>query len=230
MWHTDLHMGNIFVSEQDHSQIVCLIDWQSTSISPLFLQARWPEFLTPPDDYVRGPVCPALPPKFEELDPDEKKMALSEKRRADGSKAYEIATYLNNRDAYAAGWEGKEQVREIFKRIGDTWDDGIVPLHTCLAKICDTWGQLGSPEPCPLQFPLSEIDTFNQRSTDYKQWYEVQDIAKQYLDTDAEGWVAPQLDFTEKVGQNRALLNLLVERADSQEEADVLKCAWPFPT
>lgn len=40
LWHTDLHMGNIFVSESEPSQIVCLIDWQSISISPLFLQAR----------------------------------------------------------------------------------------------------------------------------------------------------------------------------------------------
>lgn len=28
LWHTDLHMGNIFVAEDDPAVIVSLIDWQ----------------------------------------------------------------------------------------------------------------------------------------------------------------------------------------------------------
>ncbi|KAL4756226.1 uncharacterized protein BDW70DRAFT_164694 [Aspergillus foveolatus] len=45
LWHTDLHMGNIFVAPKNNSQITALIDVQSLSILPLFLQARWPVFL-----------------------------------------------------------------------------------------------------------------------------------------------------------------------------------------
>jgi Phosphotransferase enzyme family len=30
IWHKDLHMGNIFVSETDQTIIQCLIDWQAT--------------------------------------------------------------------------------------------------------------------------------------------------------------------------------------------------------
>jgi aminoglycoside phosphotransferase (APT) family kinase protein len=44
IWHTDLHLGNIFVSESGPPKILSFIDWQSVSISPLFLQARWPVF------------------------------------------------------------------------------------------------------------------------------------------------------------------------------------------
>ena len=54
LWHTDLHMGNIFVSEQDPSQILSFIDWQLIQIAPTFLQARWPEFVTPPKGYKTG--------------------------------------------------------------------------------------------------------------------------------------------------------------------------------
>lgn len=43
--HTDLHLGNIFVSNEPPCQVTSLIDWQSTSVAPLFLQTRWPEFL-----------------------------------------------------------------------------------------------------------------------------------------------------------------------------------------
>lgn len=54
IWHTDLHMGNIYVSPDEPSQILSLIDWQSVSMLPLFLQTRWPIFLEPPQDYARG--------------------------------------------------------------------------------------------------------------------------------------------------------------------------------
>lgn len=38
LWHTDLHMGNIFVAPDESSRIVSLVDFQSTSILPAFLR------------------------------------------------------------------------------------------------------------------------------------------------------------------------------------------------
>ncbi|KAL8754810.1 MAG: hypothetical protein Q9199_004081 [Rusavskia elegans] len=230
IWHTDLHMGNIFVSEQDHSQIVSVIDWQHISISPLFLQARWPVLLSPPDDYALGPRHPELSSDFENFDPHDKEVALFQKERADASKAYEIATYLNNRDTYVALWKTDQPAREFFKRIGDTWDDGMVPLQMCLLKICENWGLLGFSDPCPLDLSIRDVETFNQRSKKYKQWYGIQEFAKKYLDTDDDGWIAPQMDFDEKRLQNKALLDLLIERAQSEEEARETRRMWPFPT
>lgn len=230
IWHTDLHMGNIFVSEQDHSQIVSFIDWQHISISPLFLQARWPVFLSPPDDYALGTRHPELSSDFENFDPHDKEVALFEKERADASKAYEIATYLNNRDMYVAFWKIDQPVREFFKRIGDTWDDGMVPLEMCLLKICEIWGQLGFLDSCPLDLSIRDMETFKQRSIKYKQWNGIQEFAKKYLDTDDDGWIAPQMDFDEKGLQNKALLDLLIERAQFEEEARETRRMWPFPT
>lgn len=230
MWHTDLHMGNIYVSEENHTQILSLIDWQSTSVSPLFVQVRWPEFLKPPEDYPEGLVYPKLPSNFEQLDADEKKVALFQKDQADNAKAYEAATYINNSDAYTAGWHVDDSLRELFKRIGDTWDDGIVPLRTCLVKVCEDWKHFGFQDPCPVSFAPSEMVIHKQQATDYKRWHEIQDFALKYLDTDAEGWVAPAIDFAEKQRQNQALLDLLVERAPSEVEANEIRQCWPFPT
>lgn len=44
--HTDLNMGNIFVLEDNPSEISSIIGWQFTQIASLFLQARWPVFFT----------------------------------------------------------------------------------------------------------------------------------------------------------------------------------------
>lgn len=229
LWHTDLHMGNIFVSQEDRTQIVCLIDWQSTSISPLFLQARWPAFLSPQDGYLEGTELPKLPANFEELGADEKEIALFKKDQATCTKAYEVATYLNNRDAYTARWDLAEPLREFFSRIGDTWDDGIVPLRACLIRIFESWGEMGFPDPCPIHFTSAEIAAHERQSSEYTQWYEIQDVARNYLDTDSEGWVSPEADWAKKRVQNKALLDLLIERLQPQKSAKEVKRMWPFP-
>ncbi|KAL8845756.1 MAG: hypothetical protein Q9221_009104 [Calogaya cf. arnoldii] len=229
LWHTDMHMGNIFVSEQDHSQIVSLIDWQHTSVSPLILQARWPVFLSPPDGYVPGPHLMTLTEEYESFDTDEKRLAMSEKKQADAAKIYEVATYKWNHEAYAALCEVSEPLREFFRRIGDTWDDGIVPLQTCLVKIREIWSALGFSDPCPLDFSTEDIDTFKQRSIEYKRWRRVQDLATKYLQTDDEGWIDPRRDFEVTKEQNKFLLETLVGCGESQEEAEESRRMWPFP-
>ena len=216
IWHIDLHMGNIFVSEEEYSRVVCLIDWESTSISPLFLQAQWPTFLTPPEGYCEGLEHPKLPENFDDFDADEKAIALFEKDRATSAKAYEVATYLNNHNAYTARWEISAPLREHFLRIGDTWDDGIVPLCNCLIRIVENWEQLGFSDPCPIHFTSAEIASHERQSSEYAQWHEIQEFAQKYLSTDAEGWVPPETDWAKKRLQNKALLKLMTALENSK--------------
>lgn len=166
-------MGNLYVSQDDHTQLACLIDWQSTSISPLFLQARWPVFLSLPEGYCEGTELPKLPANFEELDADEKQIALFEKDRATCAKAFEVATYLNNREAYKARWEIFEPLRGRFSRVGDTWDDGIVPLHTCLITTINAWEKMDFPDPCPINFTSLEIASHERQFSEHTQWHEI---------------------------------------------------------
>ena len=42
LWHTDLHLGNIFVSPDLPGTIEGIIDWQSSQIYPLFIQGSIP--------------------------------------------------------------------------------------------------------------------------------------------------------------------------------------------
>lgn len=231
MWHTDLHMGNIYVSQEDHTRITCLIDWQSTSISPLFLQARWPVFLKPPEDYPEGLVQPKLPDNFDDLDAVEKEIATFEHRWGTSAKAYEVATYLNNHDAYTAKWELFDPLRELFSRIGDTWDDGIVPVSTCLIEIFKNWEQMGFPDSCPIQFTSTELACHETLWSEYTEWREIQYFAQKYLDTDADGWIPPGADWAKKRLQNKALLELMIERLKDQkeEEEEEVRRMWPFP-
>ena len=47
---------------------------------------------------------------------------------------------------------------------------------------------------------------------DYEEWHHARGFAKEYLNTDADGWISPEMDFAKKQEQNRALFNLFTER------------------
>ncbi len=231
LWHPDLHMGNIFVSEADHAEITSLIDWQSACVSPLFLQPRWPIFLTPLtplgfEDMKEG--VPKLPENFDQLDAGDKALAMYEMANATCSKAYMAATFLQNRKAYTARFSVKESLQGFFADIGDTKQDGIVPLKVHLFKIFLGWESMGFTDPCPLRFTSVEIDSLNRQSDEYARFQEIQTIAKRYLGTDFEGWIAPSLDFAEKEAQNRTLLELVVENFKCQISAEEVRAIWPF--
>lgn len=152
LWHTDLHMGNIFVSESEPSKIVSLIDWQSTSTSSIFLQARWPVFLRPPEEYVDGFVQPQLPSDFESMDEDDKRLATYRFRQASRTKVYETSTYLKNPDAHSAVMNMPCVFRELFTRYGEVFEERVEPLRACLIEIFQSWEQLKLPGTCQFSF------------------------------------------------------------------------------
>ncbi|KAL9027983.1 MAG: hypothetical protein Q9196_003584 [Gyalolechia fulgens] len=230
LWHTDLHMGNIYVSSEDHTQITCLIDWQHTSISPLFMQVRWPIFLEPPEGYEVGATrLPKPHPDFEHLDAVDQEINRAETNQAACAKFYELTTCATNFDTYVAKWHLNGSFREFFTRIGDTWDDGIVPLRACLLTITRDWTQLGFPDPCPIQFSTTEIESQEHQSAEYNEFQDVRALAKKCLQTDDEGWIAPQLDIFDRQAANKALLNLAIDRWKVQRSEDEVRSMWPFP-
>lgn len=227
LWHTDLHMGNIFVSETEPSKIVSLIDWQSISVSPLFLQARWPIFLEPPDDYVKGFVHPQLPSDFETMDEEDKGLATYKFKQASRTKAYETSTYLKNRDAYNA-MNVPRVFRELFIRCGEVFEEGVEPLRACLIEISQSWEQLKLPGTCPFSFTPNETSSHDIAFEEYEEFHRVRKFALEYLDTDSEGWIAPAMDFDEKQAQNKALFEYYLENlADGKSRKELLRI-WPF--
>ncbi|RAH44915.1 uncharacterized protein BO95DRAFT_498508 [Aspergillus brunneoviolaceus CBS 621.78] len=213
LWHTDLHMRNIFVAPDESSRIVSLIDFQSLSIHPLLLQARWPVFLKPPIDYPKD--------GFTSLDGESQAAALQEFSQAKLAKAYEVAKFLDDRVAHDAMVNVVPRVfRELFVRCGEVSEVGIVPLCECVIEISRNWSALDFTSECPYSFSAEDIRRHARQFAEYQAWNDVQQLAMECLDTDAEGWIAPQLDIAQKRRQNRELL------AISPDEA---RAMWPFP-
>ena len=136
LWHTDLHFGNLFVSEDALANgkivITSVIDWQHVSIAPLFLQARVPLFIRyhTPTSLPLGLATASLPDHFEPMENDDKKSIAWDIELANRHKLYEITV----------SWENSEYYRIISSRIRDfivpciefsgrTWSGGFIPLR-----------------------------------------------------------------------------------------------------
>ncbi|KAM5485306.1 hypothetical protein MaudMau93_005459 [Microsporum audouinii] len=227
IWHTDLHMGNIYVSPNKPSQILSLIDWQSISVLPLFLQARWPVFLEPPQNFPKGFQQPKLPENFHELDAEEQQLARYEQQQAMAAKAYEVSSFLQNRAAYTAT-KLPRVFREFFKRCGETSEVGVLPLRACMIEISQSWSELGFSGECPYSFSQEEIAEHDTQFRDYEDWYKAHEIARKCLDTDEDGWISPEMDIVEKRRQNQELLDMFVEQMASEKPREESRRMWPF--
>jgi hypothetical protein len=221
-------MGNIFVSADDPSQIVSIIDWQSTSILPAFLQTQWPVFLKPPSEYVKGLFHPKLPDNIDDLDPDEKALAIRDWEQAKLAKAYEVSSYLENRTAHNSMIVPRV-FRELFVRCGEVSEFGVIPLRSCLVEIFQNWSSLGFTGDCPHSFTQADIQRHESQFEEYENWHKIQQLARDCLETDAEGWISTELDFDKKREQNKELFEMFVKQMAGEKSVEEVKAMWPFP-
>jgi hypothetical protein len=82
---------------------------------------------------------------------------------------------------------------------------------------------------CPYSFSQEEISSHERQFAKYQKWNEVQQLAQESLDTDSEGWVAPQLDFDRKRSQNKELLAMYMTRMAAEMSPEEARRIWPFP-
>ena len=170
---------------------------------------------------------PQLPDNFEPLDPEEQQLVKYEHNQAVAAKAYEVSTYLENREAHNA-MNVPRVFRELFKRCRETAEVGILPFRECLIEIFQSWSQLGFEQPCPFSYSVTEIEEHNTQFSAYEDWCKVQDLAKRCLDTDEDGWISPELDIEEKRRQNQELLDMFVEKMAKEKTAEEARRMWPF--
>ncbi|KAI9731636.1 MAG: hypothetical protein M1818_007766 [Claussenomyces sp. TS43310] len=185
------------------------------------IKARWPVFLNPPEAYKTGFVKLTLPDDIDQLDPEDQAIARYKWNQATNSKTHEVGSFLNNRVAYNAT-KVPSVFRELFVRCGEVSEVGGVPLRACLIENFSSWQALGLPGACPFLFQEDEIKAHELAFTEYQEWYKANDFAKEYLDTDEDGWIAPEADFAEKCARNKELLGLFLPRMTvdrSPEEA-----------
>jgi hypothetical protein len=229
LWHTDLHMGNIYVSEKDPTEIVSLIDWQSVVVSPLFLQARFPIFLDVDENYPLGTKeLPQLPPNFDELDDEDKVYAEHKLRETTVAKGYELSTGAKNTMAYKA-LQIPRFLRELFVRCSEASEEGVIPLRACLIEYAANWEEIGFEGECPISFSEEDLKRHEQQFDEYSNYHKVHEWARGILGTDAEGWLMPMVDIEEARKKSDELLEEFVRRCDQYNMTpERMREIWPY--
>ncbi|PKY00206.1 hypothetical protein P168DRAFT_313430 [Aspergillus campestris IBT 28561] len=164
LWHGDLHSQDIFVDPEDPSRVVGIIDWQSASACPLFMQAGRPAFLDyngpVPEDLGKAP----LPPNFDAMDPDEQRKAKALHRGQTLHNLYLVRCLQVNetifqaiQDQNAPAPDYEPLLHSLLRDVGEEW-----------AHIVGVGGGGSSPRmPFPLQFSDEEI---RQQDHDAELW------------------------------------------------------------
>lgn len=226
LWHTDLHMGNIFVSEEVPTKIVGVIDWQFASILPGLTQARWPEFLAPPEDYETGAIEPKLPSDFEKMDPDEQAYAISQRDQALQAKCYEVALSRCHRDSYLALTGIHDTLRRLFILCERTYKDGVVPLRDCLIELSSNWERIGLTGSPPMTLSKEELTTHEFQLAEFQDWVTLRKYTQEILLSDDDGWVPPELDFDKVQAQEKELFELYLQRQSPDTSAEEARELW----
>ncbi|GAQ35663.1 hypothetical protein AtubIFM54640_007903 [Aspergillus tubingensis] len=226
VWHTDLHLGNIFVCPDDPTTIEGIIDWQSAEAAPLFIQARFPEFLRPPKGYRSGTNVPKLPENFDELGPDEKESAKEEHKLAIQSKYYEISCRAHNKPVFNA-MALDRCLWEPFTRCQLPSNGSLVPLRNSLIRIAEDWELLGLSDSSPFQFNEEELKRHDEQVQFYKDSLSLWDLVKEQLGTDNSGWIHSE-DWESVNKMNKYLYNMFIDTMSEEISAEEAAKRWPF--
>jgi hypothetical protein len=217
MFHPDLHMRNIFVSETDPTIIAAIIDWQSTSIEPAFWYAdRVPDFARPIPH----------PSRDGEIEPKSEACA----------KMYDVCTQFLM-PTLAEPQLMDEAYFRPFKYCYLTWTDGAAAFREELIQTSRRWEQLGFEGSCAFPFPTLEEIALHKK--DYKLFeaaHQLRQTLSQLLLTDSDGWVlAEDWEATKKMHKEMyaELVKVVLGNEEPDEndpirtEADVREI-WPF--
>ncbi|PLB47775.1 hypothetical protein P170DRAFT_447674 [Aspergillus steynii IBT 23096] len=227
IWHTDLHLGNIYVSSDDPTIIEGVIDWQSVQAAPLFIHAQFPEFIRPPKGYSPGTELPALPDNYDKLDPDQKEKANKEHTSATQSKYYEMSCLAYNKPVYDA-MKLDRRLWEPFTCCQLFSNGSLVPLRSSLVRIFQDWELLGLPGSCPFEFTEEDLKRHDEQVQYYQDSVYLRDIVKAQLCTDDSGWI-PNAQWESAREMNEHLYGIYMETLSEELLPEAASRRWPFP-
>lgn len=168
LWHGDLHAQNIFVDSTEPARIVGIIDWQSVSACPLFMQVRRPALL----DYD-GPVPEelgrvSLPAGFEGMDPDEQKKAKALRQAQTLHNLYLVRWLQAHETVFQAIQEQNKLRYQVSIVPGLTLMDYEPLLNSLLRDLEKDWERIvGGSSPFPVQLSEQEVQ---QQERDGELW------------------------------------------------------------
>lgn len=208
-----MHLGQIFVSPDDPTTIQGIVDWQSTQVGPLFVQALFQEFLRQPKGYKQGFDTPKLPDNYESWIPSKRKKPKRTIYRHSKSKYYEMTCISHNKPAYN-GTSLDRALYEPFTPYMLSYGS-LVLVRKCLGRLAQNWDDLDLPGICPFSFTEEGLKRQNEEAEQYEAISGLWDMVKTVLYTNGDCWV-PKSRWEATIEMNKELYDKFIECLDQE--------------
>ncbi|GKZ23147.1 hypothetical protein AbraIFM66951_002084 [Aspergillus brasiliensis] len=235
LWHPDLHTENIFVNPESPSQVVGVIDWQSSEVLPLFDHARQPYFLDYDGPPATGLDPPGFPGNFDELSPVEKAKAERLYLNISLATLYRKLTYAKNRRLFKAMEFGQTTSFDMMLFAQNLLIDGEALYRARVLELEEEWPCLpgvqasGNP-PFPLKYSPDKVSSIEEDANGASRSMALMQGVKESL---GELWpekgIVPHGRY-DKVRKHlkQVQADLIGRLAHSEAEKLGWKEAWPF--
>lgn len=218
LWHTDLSPQNIFISPTGHPSLNSIIDWQSTQILPLYLQAQLPLFIE--DDIQISEESASKDPALRKIkDSRTARDAWLHKVYAVGTRAYNPFLFK------ALSFSQRSLLSDVITYAGQIGKDSVHPFRESLIQLYNSWQHL-SPYPPPFSFTHEELERHQQN---YKEWASDERGRKgleEEIGIRHDGWV-PMDEYDEAKARNEDMKKAFINTAPPGHEEEYRK-GWPF--
>jgi Phosphotransferase enzyme family len=231
LYHPDLHARNIFVSEEDPTQITAIIDWQSTSIEPVFVYANEePDIIsTTATDAQRAGFIPDMLENVE--DP-----RLKEKRETDLRICQEtFAVCLRGwSPAVFAAKTTNETLLRLFRYIPNIWSLGSTAIRQELIQLSQSWSQLGLEGECSYKPSPEDVSKHKEQFDDFESRQRLKLWLQTSLGSDADGWRPSEMFESAREVHKAAFKEWLRSNRDEFDKGDVAateeraRKLWPW--
>nr|POE91774.1 hypothetical protein CFP56_79500 [Quercus suber] len=227
LMHPDLHKRNIYVSADDATQITALIDWQSTSIDPVFWHA------TEQPDFTTGP------PEIENVLEGEDGLTVytdeeRQKIMRDVSicrQTYEVVMQGYARTLYQARTTDERLLRVILY-CATSWKDSATALTAELIDLSDHWTDVGLSGSCPYRPTSAERDEHKRRLEDFETSQKLRSFLMQLTHANSEGWIPTSAWDDTQAAQKLAFDDWMntVTGPDAEDglTEEKARALWPF--
>ncbi|KAK0112105.1 hypothetical protein ONS96_001364 [Cadophora gregata f. sp. sojae] len=236
LWHSDLHVANIFVNPSNPTEIVGIIDWQSTELAPLYCHARQPHIIDYDGPSVHGLERPQPPKDIEKLDGNAKakKQAQDLYLQQSLCSLYNTFTHHHNPRLYAA-LEFQQTTSYLLLLLArNLLVDGEASYLSQVAELEATWDTFPNARNSTYPFTFSEKERQEMKA-------DVESVARgmeaMRSIRESIGELFPEQGIV-RADQYEDTLNALEQMKDqvmdefasNEQEREVWRREWPFGT
>ncbi|KAF1956274.1 kinase-like protein [Byssothecium circinans] len=239
LWHNDLHSDNIFVNENNPTQITGIIDWQAVHLSPAFLHVHYPSLIEYDGKILEVFETPKLPSNFADLDP----VAQANARNLHTAQSiwglYQIFIQKEAPDLLRVLRYRDTLPCQIMTLIGSIFDDGEAYIQSLLSQLAEpdvrktvvkASGQEAVQVPCPLVYSDREL---SKQKDELARWEKDIERKAQVIEevgayTGWDGAVSPEEYGMVSEELEKAKEKFLDAESNTPEEREQWANVWPF--